>query len=175
MKTRRIVYCVLITAILALLFLLPIFLVIKGGFWTEEGFTFKYLLGVFRNPIYAEGLANSFAIAAGTTFLTICIALPLAWLSHKYDFKGKGFFSALILVPMILPPFVGAIGMTQILGRYGVLNAVLGTSIDWIGQARPMKPPGTPSGAAPGWERGPSQAKRPPGRSAYRFLVSDTA
>ena len=136
MKTRRIVYCVLITAILALLFLLPIFLVVKGGFWTEEGFTFKYLLGVFRNPIYAEGLANSFAIAAGTTFLTICIALPLAWLSHKYEFKGKGFFSALILVPMILPPFVGAIGMTQILGRYGVLNAVLGTSIDWIGQAR---------------------------------------
>ena len=136
MKTRRIVFCILITAILALLFLLPIFLVVKGGFWTEEGFTFKYLLGVFRNPIYAEGLVNSFAIAAGTTFLTICIALPLAWISHKYEFKGKGFFSALILVPMILPPFVGAIGMTQILGRYGVLNAVFGTSVDWIGQAR---------------------------------------
>lgn len=136
MKSRRIVFCLTITAILALLFLLPIFLVVKGGFWTEEGFTLKYLFGVFRNPIYAEGLINSFAIAAGTTFLTICIALPLAWISHKYDFRGKGFFSALILVPMILPPFVGAIGMTQILGRYGVLNAVLGTSIDWLGQAR---------------------------------------
>lgn len=136
MKTRRIIFCIIITLILAVLFLLPIFLVVKGGFWTEEGFTFKYLLGVFRNPIYAEGLLNSFAIAVGTTFLTICIALPLAWISHKYNFVGKGFFSALILVPMILPPFVGAIGMTQILGKYGVLNAFFGTSVDWLGQAR---------------------------------------
>lgn len=136
MKTRRILFCTIITALLAILFIWPIFLVIKGGFWTAEGFTLKYVLGVFENPIYYEGLLNSVAIATGTTFLTICIALPLAIISHKYDFRGKGFFSALILVPMILPPFVGAIGMTQILGRYGVLNAAFGTSVDWIGQAR---------------------------------------
>ena len=127
----------LVTAILSALFLLPIFLVVKGGFWVDgEGFTLRYLFSVFKNPIYAEGLANSVTIALGTTSLCLLIALPLAWLSYKYDFAGKGFFSAIVLVPMILPPFVGAIGMQQILGQYGVLNAVLGTNIDWIGRAR---------------------------------------
>ena len=125
-----------VSAVLGALFLLPIALVVKGGFWVDGAFTLDYLLGVFRNPIYAEGLANSFAIAAGTTLLAMAIALPLAWISHKYDFPGKALFSALVLVPMILPPFVGAIGMTQLLGRYGALNALLGTSVDWLGQAR---------------------------------------
>ena len=125
-----------VTAVLAVLFLLPIFLVVKGGFWDDGGFTLQHLASVFRNPIYAEGLANSVLIATGTTTLCLLVAVPLAWISHKYDFAGKGIFSAVVLVPMILPPFVGAIGMQQILGRYGVLNAVLGTSVDWLGQAR---------------------------------------
>ena len=135
-KLHRYILPVIIAATLGILFILPIFLVVKGGFWVEGKFTLKYFLGVFRNPIYAEGLANSFSIAIGTTLLSMAIALPLSWISHKYDFPGKPLLSALVLVPMILPPFVGAIGMTQILGRYGALNALLGTSIDWIGQAR---------------------------------------
>ena len=136
MKTRWYLLLGTISVTLGLLFILPIFLVVKGGFWVDGAFTFKYLLGVFRNPIYAEGLINSLVIASGTTILALCLALPLAWLAHRYDFPGKALFSALILVPMILPPFVGAIGMTQILGRYGVINALFGSSVDWIGQAR---------------------------------------
>ncbi len=126
----------LVTILLSVLFLLPIFLVIKGGFWDEGGFTLRYLFSVFKNPIYAEGLANSVTIALGTTSLCLLIALPLAWLSYKFDFAGKGFFSAVVLVPMILPPFVGAIGMQQLLGQYGILNALFGLDFDWIGRAR---------------------------------------
>ena len=76
----------LVTHLLSLLFLLPIFLVIKGGFWDEGGFTLRYLFSVFKNPIYAEGLANSVTIALGTPSLCLLIALPLAWLSYKFDF-----------------------------------------------------------------------------------------
>lgn len=123
-------------ATLGVLFVLPIALVVRGGFWVEGAFTLRYLSGVFENPIYAEGLLNSFTIAVGTTSLAMLVSLPLAWLAHKYEFPGKKLFAALVLVPMILPPFVGAIGMTQLLGRYGTLNALLGTSTDWLGQAR---------------------------------------
>jgi len=67
-------------------------------------------------PIYAEGLRNSCAIAAGSTLLAAGLSVPLAWLSHRYRFPGRGVFGALVLVPMILPPFVGAIGLLQIFG-----------------------------------------------------------
>lgn len=116
---------------------LPVGTVIVGGFTSEGVWTGRYLADVFRNPVYAEGLLNSFWIATGTTTLAIAFALPLAWLSNRYDFTGKGVLGALVLVPLILPPFVGAIGMTQVLGPYGALNALLGLGpIDWLGKSR---------------------------------------
>jgi len=123
--------------VLGVTLILPILIVVRGGFWVEGQFTWRYLRGVFENPIYAEGLANSLLIAIGTTSLALLLSVPLAWISHRYDFPGKRVWTAGILVPMILPPFVGAIGLTQILGQYGALNALLGLGpIDWLGKSR---------------------------------------
>lgn len=124
------------TILFAALFLYPLFAVIKGGFLEDGHFTLKYLLGVFKNPIYRIGLFNSVGIAVGTTILVMLIALPLATLYNRYDFPAKKVFAGLVLVPMILPPFVGAIGFQQILGQYGALNALLGIRYDWLGNGR---------------------------------------
>jgi iron(III) transport system permease protein len=124
------------TVLFSALFLTPLVWVVKGGFYEDGHFTLKFLAGVFRNPIYRIGLFNSVGIAIGTTILVTLIALPLATLYNRYDFPGKKLFAALVLVPMILPPFVGAIGFQQILGQYGALNALLGIRYDWLGNAR---------------------------------------
>ncbi|MDB5321954.1 MAG: transporter permease [Phycisphaerales bacterium] len=125
-------------AIFVVLFLYPLGMVIKGGFIDENGgVTSKFVVGVFQNPIYAQGLLNSLGVALGTTTLVTLIAVPLAVLATRYDFPGKPIFSALVLVPMILPPFVGAIGFTQLLGQYGVINSLFHLGpIDWLGNAR---------------------------------------
>jgi iron(III) transport system permease protein len=121
----------------AVAFLWPLARVVVGGVYVDQTFTLRYLIEVFRNPIYLEGLGNSFRIAAGTTLLATLLAVPLAWINNRFTFPGKRAFSALILVPMILPPFVGAIGFQQILGQYGALNAALGLgAVDWLGQGR---------------------------------------
>jgi iron(III) transport system permease protein len=126
-------------------FLLPIWETVNGAFRLPGGgFTLAYVAEVFRNPIYLEGLWNSVLMAVLSTALTTLIALPLAFLTDRYLFPGKNLLSALILVPMILPPFVGAIGIRQILGQEGSLNAwleMLGLldpahPIDWLGVSR---------------------------------------
>jgi iron(III) transport system permease protein len=136
-STAWIIVC-LVIAIFAVGFLLPLAWVVGGGFVTNQGqFTAQYLFGVFRNPIYVEGLINSFKIALGTTTLVTLISIPLAWMANRYDFAGKTVFQALLLVPMILPPFVGAIGFQQMFGQYGAVNALFGLgAVDWIGNAR---------------------------------------
>jgi iron(III) transport system permease protein len=121
-------------SILGILFFWPLWKVVSGGFWVDGRLTFRYLFGVFENPIYVEGLFNSLKIALGTTGLAMLVALPLAWLANQFEFRGKAVFSSLVLVPMILPPFVGAIGFQQMFGAYGMINTLFGLGpIDWLG------------------------------------------
>ena len=48
----------------ALFFAWPIVETLRGAFITNDGsFTLSYLLEVFRNPIYLEGLSNAFLLA----------------------------------------------------------------------------------------------------------------
>jgi iron(III) transport system permease protein len=128
---------IILTALFAIAFLWPLGIIVQKGFWDTDGsFTLRYILEVFNNPIYLEGLLNSLKIAIGTTLLVCGIAIPLAWMANKYQFAGKGLFQALLLVPMILPPFVGAIGFQQMFGQYGSVNVLLGLSFDWIGSGQ---------------------------------------
>ena len=132
------IFTAILTVVFGVAFLWPLGQIVSRGFFDENGTpTLEYLIAVFHNPIYTEGLFNSLKIAVGTTTLVTMIAIPLAWLANKYNFAGKGIFQGLLLVPMILPPFVGAIGFQQIFGQYGVVNALFHLGpIDWLGRAQ---------------------------------------
>jgi iron(III) transport system permease protein len=131
----------LVLAFFAVFLVWPIWETLHGAFGSRGAWTAAYLIAVFKNPVYVEGLLNAVRIAATTTLLVTLIALPLAWLATRYDFPGKTALTALLLVPMILPPFVGAIGIKQVLGEYGMLNSLLravgllglGRTLDWFG------------------------------------------
>ncbi len=125
----------------AAFFIWPVLQIIDGGFRDADGrFTLAYLGALLANPTYLGGLANSFLLACAATSLALLIALPLAWVSDRFAFPGKTLLGSLVLIPMILPPFVGAIGIKQIFGQYGALNALLhhlgllapGATIDWF-------------------------------------------
>lgn len=129
--------CILI---LLVFLVYPILLTVRGGFYANPaertGFTLRHLIQIFEDPRTLSGLFNSFVIASATTTLAVALALPLALVSARYTFPGKSFFNAAVLVPLILPPFVGAIGMRALLGREGSLNALFGTEFDLLGNAK---------------------------------------
>jgi iron(III) transport system permease protein len=125
----------------AAFFIWPVLQILKGGFIDADGhFTLAYLTAVLADPIYLGGLRNSLLLACASTTLAMLIALPLAVVSDRFIFPAKGLLGSLVLIPMILPPFVGAIGIKQIFGQYGALNALLhhlhllapGATIDWF-------------------------------------------
>lgn len=124
----------------AVLLIWPILQIVKTGFTRPSGsLTPEYLLLIFRDPVLVRGLLNAAGIAIGVTLLTLIISLPLAILSVRYAFPGRGILNGLLLVPLVLPPFVGAIGMQIVLGRYGPLTQLVGggpMGIDWIGRYR---------------------------------------
>src|SRR5262249_7737673 len=103
-----------IVALLGIALVYPILLTVRGGFpddvATGRGFTLRHLANVFRDPTLVAAMLGSLKIAASTTTLAVLIALPLAVLAARYRYPLKSFWSAVVLVPLILPPFVGAIG-----------------------------------------------------------------
>ncbi len=126
---RKIIFFLLLllsAAFLGLFFFLPVLHILKGGMTDNDGhFSLYYLLEVFRNPLYRDGLLNSALLAFTTSVISLVIALPLAWLADRFQFTGKGILTGALLLPMILAPFVGALGMQCIFGRYGAINALL--------------------------------------------------
>ena len=127
---------VALLAVLSVFLLWPIALTVWGGFGPWSGDTFAQKLaslfqyftgdtGVLFHPLYREGLINSLLIATFTTLLSLLIALPLAILAARFEFRGKAIVTSLVMAPLILAPFVGAIGLRALLGRAGSLNAML--------------------------------------------------
>ena len=125
----------------AAFFFWPILQILRGGFIDADGnFTLSTFVALLQDPLYREGLLNSFWLGLATTVISFAIALPLAFISDRFEFPGKAALASVVLVPMILPPFVGAIGIKQIFGQYGALNAFLielglrpeGWTFDWF-------------------------------------------
>jgi iron(III) transport system permease protein len=147
MKFRQSIFVILLLTIFVAFLGWPIVQVVRVGFegistgGQSPPFTLAYIAAVFQDENLRRGLLNSFTIALLVTCVCLLIAVPLALISVRYEFRGKGLVNSLLLVPLILPPFVGAIGMRQILGRFGVLTSVAqdvglvphGHPIDWMG------------------------------------------
>jgi iron(III) transport system permease protein len=118
----------------------PVLQIVKTGFTKPDGaLTLNYFWLVFHDPVLVRGLLNAAGVAICVTVLTLVVSLPLAILSVRYTFPGRGILNGLLLVPLVLPPFVGAIGMQIVLGRFGPLSQLVGAGpmgIDWIGKYR---------------------------------------
>lgn len=144
-RNRAIIITLVVTLFFAYFFIYPVVEILKVAFQDAEGgFTWAYFLNIFSNPNYLEGLWNAFRLGLTSTFVTFLIALPLALASYRWIFPGKKWLSILILAPLVLPPFVGAVGVKHILGVQGALNALLidigfmsaSNPTDWLGQSK---------------------------------------
>lgn len=119
----------------------PILQVVASGFRDPAGgVTVNYLLLIFQDRVLIQGLMNAAMVAVSVTALSLLIALPLAVLSVRYSFPGRALLTGLLLVPLILPPFVGALGMRLVFARFGPLTQLLHVGdemgFDWLGQMR---------------------------------------
>jgi iron(III) transport system permease protein len=109
------------------------------GFQFEKRDYFPYFTVVPNSPALWECLRNSLFLGIVTTVVTTLLCLPLAYWFTRFHFPGRAWLSTVLLVPLIVPPFVGAIGLERILNRFGALNlwlmqlGLLDRPIDWLG------------------------------------------
>lgn len=122
----------LIAVILLLFLIIPVATVIYVAF-TEKGtgeFTLVNFVDFVRTDLFVRSFWNSIYVSAMSVVLASLFALPLATLTTRFEFRGALIIQTLGFIPLIMPPFVGAVAMQLLFGRNGTVNLLLD---DWFG------------------------------------------
>ena len=126
----------LILAFLLVFLILPVGTVIYTAFVNEGGvLTLGHFANFFGQGIFRESFFNSLWVALAATFFASVIAVPLAYLTVRFEFRGALLIQTLGVLPLIMPPFVGAVALQLIFGRSGSVNLLLS---DWFGFTIPI-------------------------------------
>lgn len=129
----------LLVALMGAFLILPVMRSISSGFFSEGQLSGYWFVRTITNPILMAELGNTLLLALATTSVSLLLSLPLALIRTKYSFPGINILSVLLLMPLILPPFVGAIAMKRLLGQFGVFNLIL-ERIGWLDMSQALPP-----------------------------------
>jgi iron(III) transport system permease protein len=126
--------------------LYPLFGLLGNAFFVVDAaghriFTLQFFVLLVENRLYRASFLNSFEIAVLSTVLTALVSIPLGVLFTRARFPGCDLLRPALLAPLILPPFVGALGIKHIFARFGTVNLLLDHlgivalrhPIDWLG------------------------------------------
>ena len=122
-----------IAAFLCVFLLVPVASVVYVAF-TEKGtgaFTLVNFVDFARTDLFIRSFWNSIYVAGMTVVLGSLFALPLAYITTRFDFRGSVLIQTLAFLPLIMPPFVGAVAMLLLFGRNGSINLLLDEWFDF--------------------------------------------
>ena len=115
-----------IGAFLVTFLVVPVLMVIYIAFTNPDGsLTLAHFQGFFQLSLMRESFYNSLYVAVMTVLLSTLIAVPLAYLTARFEFRGAVLIQTLGVLPLVMPAFVGASAMQLLFGRSGTVNLIL--------------------------------------------------
>lgn len=93
-----------------------------------QRYGFQNYIDFFKDPYYLKTFGNTLLLAVLVLMTTTLFGLPLAYILARYRLKGKVLFTALILLPIVLPAYAGAFALIVLFGKMGTVNLLL---LDW--------------------------------------------
>jgi iron(III) transport system permease protein len=93
--------------------------------------TFANFARFFTATSYQRALWNSVYSGLAATLLATVIALPMAYAVARIAIPFRGLISAMTVVPLISPPFIGAYAWIILLGRNGTITQWLHGLTGW--------------------------------------------
>ena len=94
------------------------------------GFTLINFKDFFNTALFRESFWNSLYVAVMAVIIASAFSMPLAYFTSRFEFRGAIVVQSLGILPLIMPPFVGAVAMQLLLGRNGSVNLLLD---EWFG------------------------------------------
>ncbi len=112
---------------LLLFFVIPVVQVIFVAFMdaTTGEFTLLNFKDFFNTALFRESFWNSLYVGVMAVLIASAFSMPLAYFTSRFEFKGTVIIQSLGIIPLIMPPFVGAVAMLMLFGRNGSINMLL--------------------------------------------------
>lgn len=131
-RTGQYVVFGLILAFLLLFLVVPTATVVVTAFREKStgAFTLMNFVDFVQTDLLMRSLWNSLYVAGMSVVLATIFALPLAYYTTRFHFPGAALVQTLGVIPLIMPPFAGAVAMALLFGRNGSVNLLLN---DWFG------------------------------------------
>lgn len=116
-----------IAAFLALFLVIPVAMVVLVAFQDPNtgAITLVNFADFLRNDLFLRSFGNSLYVSAMSVVWATVFALPLAYFTTRFEFRGAAIIQTLGVIPLIMPPFAGAIAMQLLFGQNGSINLLL--------------------------------------------------
>lgn len=98
---------------------------IINSFVVGDGYGIDNYITVFTDATILRSMSNSFKMVLSSTFFSTILGVFLAWAVVRTDVPGKKYWRKLLSIPYFIPPFIGAIAWTFLLGPVGYANKAL--------------------------------------------------
>lgn len=112
----------LIILLLAFTVFYPSIVLVVRSFLVDNQFSLSNFSVVFSDSGILTSMKNSLIVVIPATIIATIIAVVLAWIVARTDLPGKGIWQTLLVIPYLIPPFIGAIAWTYLLGPVGFIN-----------------------------------------------------
>ncbi|MGC9321089.1 MAG: ABC transporter permease [Kosmotogaceae bacterium] len=115
---------VLIFVALAIFIVYPLFRVFAVSMTNKEGeFDLSAYSHAFSNRYMRQGFFNSLLVAGLTAVFGMLVGYLFAYALNRTDIPLKGFFRTVAVLPIVFPPFIGALSIIMLFGFNGIITA----------------------------------------------------
>ncbi len=127
MSRGNIFLAALLWSVIAFLVIYPLSFLVLESFKITGTSTWgiKNYLEFFQDTYYLKTFGNTLLLSSLVLLTTTLFGVPLAYILARYRHWGKTVFTALILLPIVLPAYAGVFAFVIFLGKYGTVNLLL--------------------------------------------------
>ena len=127
MSRDNFVLTALLWLVVAFLVIYPLSFLVKESFkiFGSDAWGLKNYIAFFKDTYYLKTFGNTLLLSTLLLVTTTIFGVPLAYILARYRHWGKTIFTALILLPIVLPAFAGVFAFIIFFGKYGTVNLLL--------------------------------------------------
>ena len=127
MSRGNISLAALLWLIIAFFVLYPLSYLVVESFKISAtgGWGISNYIEFFKDTYYLKTFGNTLLLSTLLLVTTTVFGVPLAYILARYRHRGKTIFTALILLPIVLPAFAGVFAFIIFFGKYGTINLLL--------------------------------------------------